>query len=163
MSPDPNSRRSRRVRDRLAAPVAASNVTVAAVCFRRRDHDLQFRLVRTGDGRRWTFPNGHPDLHETPLQTAVRAAGEQAGVTGVVVETPLTEYGYGRRTDDIATAFLVAVQSTAPYGGSGRHATWFDQAGSREQLAQGRDDERAGELQRVIQIAADQLQAGPGA
>jgi 8-oxo-dGTP pyrophosphatase MutT (NUDIX family) len=163
MSSDPTSRRSRRARDRLAAPVGGSKITVAAICFRRRDEDLQFRLVRTTDGRRWTFPKGHPNLDETPLQTAAREAAEQAGVTGVVDETPLTEYGYGRRTDDIATAFLLAVQSTAPYGGSGRQATWFDLAATRERLAEERHGELAGELQGVIEIAAHRLQDKPEA
>ena len=97
------------------------------------------------------------------MHTAGRQAAEQAGVSGVVVEPPLTDYVYGRRTDDIATAFLLAVQSTAPHGGSGRQPTWFDLAAAHERLAEGRDDERAAELQRVIQIAAHELQAGPGA
>ena len=162
MSRDPSGRRSRRARDRLAAPVGGSSVTIATVCFRRRDDDLQFRVVRTGDGERWTFPNGYPDFGETPAQTAARVAADQAGVTGVVLERPLTEYRYGRRGDDVATAFLLAVQSTAPYGGGGREATWFDLAATRERLAEGRDGERAGELQRVISLAAHQLQDGPG-
>jgi 8-oxo-dGTP pyrophosphatase MutT (NUDIX family) len=147
------------VRDRLAEPVGGPKLTVAAICFRRRDRDLQFRLVRTSDGERWTFPHGQPKLQETAPQTAAREAADDAGVTGVVGEQPLAEYRYGRRADDVATAFLLAVQSAAPYGAHGRNPTWFDSATTHEKLAEGRAGEQAQELQRVLQIAVDELQA----
>ncbi len=70
----------------------------------------------------------------------------------------MTEYRYGRRGDDLATAFLLAVQSAAPYGGSGRNPRWFDLPTPRQKLADGRDGEHARELQRVLQLAEHELQ-----
>lgn len=152
------SSRSRRARDRLSEPLAARPVAVA-VCFRRRERQLQFRLVRTADGERWTFPGGSADVSEALPQAALREASEKAGVIGVIVERPLTEFRYARRHDDIATAFLLAVQSTAPLGGAGRRPTWFDLATARERLAEGRSPEDAGELQRVLDAAEERLRA----
>ncbi|HEV2785926.1 MAG TPA: NUDIX domain-containing protein [Solirubrobacteraceae bacterium] len=151
------SSRSRSARDRLSEPVGGPKAVAVAVCFRRRDRQLQFRLVRTSDGERWTFPGGSLRLAEVPTQAAAREASEKAGVTGVIVEQPLTEFRYARRTDDVATAFLLAVQSTAPFGGEGRNPTWFDLQTSRERLAEGRKPAEAAELQRVIDVAEEQL------
>ena len=149
--------RSRRARDLLSEPVGTTRAVAAAVCFRRRDRQVQFRLVRTRDGERWTFPNGPHRPAETLLQAVARAAAERAGVIGVVVEEPLTEYRYARRDDDVATAFLLAVQSTAPTGDEGSRPTWFDVATTRDKLAENRDPDHARELQRVIEMAEQRL------
>lgn len=150
--------RSRRARDRLSDPVGGSRAIVAAVCFRRRAQELQFRLVRTRDGERWTFPNGAPQAHETPAQAAAREAADEAGVTGVVAEQPVTEYRHARRADDLAAAFLLAVQSSAPFAGAGREPTWFNLAATHEKLAENRDPDAARELQRVIEFAERELE-----
>lgn len=113
--------------------------------------------MRTRDGQRWTFPNGPRRPAETLVQAVAREAADKAGVIGVVVEQPLTEYRGARREDDLATAFLLAVQSTGPSGGTGSHATWFDLPTTRDKLAEGRDPDQARELQRVIEIAEQQL------
>ena len=151
------SSRSRRARDRLAEPVGGAKPVAVAVCFRRRDRRLQFRLVRSGDGARWTFPGGSLRLAETPTRAAAREASEKAGVIGVIVEQPLAEFRHGRRSDDVATAFLLAVQSTAPSGAEGRNPTWFDLEATRERLSEGRAPDEAAELQRVIDVAAERL------
>ncbi|MDP8968812.1 MAG: hypothetical protein M3N04_09450 [Actinomycetota bacterium] len=70
----------------------------------------------------------------------------------------MTEYRYGRRGDDLATAFLPAVQSVAPYGGSDGNPTWFDLPTARQKLADGRDGAHVRELQRVLQLAEHELQ-----
>ncbi len=150
--------RSRRARDRLSDPVSGPKPIAAAVCFRRREHNLQFRLVRTRDGERWTFPKGPLRLDETLAQAAAREAAEKAGVIGVVAEQPLTEYRHARRADDLAAAFLLAVQSAAPSDGGGYNATWFDPTTTRAKLAEGRDPGQARELQRVIEVAEHELQ-----
>lgn len=149
--------RARRARDRLAEPVGGPKLVAAAVCFRRRERDLQLRLVRTRDGERWTFPNGAPRGDEMLSQAVAREASEKAGVTGVVVETPLTEFRLGRRAEDVAVAFLLAVQSAAPAGGLGLDPTWFDLATTRERLAENRDPDAARELQRVIELVEAEL------
>lgn len=150
--------RSRRARDRLSEPVGGPKLIAAAVAFRRREGQLQFRLVRTQDGERWTFPNGPPHADELLPQAAAREAAEKAGVTGVVAERPLTEYRHARRADDIAAAFLLAVQSTAPSAPHGHNPTWFDLAATRAKLAEGRDPAEVQELQRVIELAEHELE-----
>lgn len=149
--------RSRRARDRLSEPVGGPRPVVAAVCFRRRDDQLLFRLVRTGDGERWTFPGGPLQGDETLPQAAAREADEKAGVTGVVAEQPLTEFRHARRSDDLAAAFLLAVQSTAPTVGEGRDPTWCDLATALEKLTEGREPADAQEFQRVIEVAETEL------
>lgn len=149
---------SRRARDRLSDPVSGPRPIAAAVCFRRREQQLQFRLIRTRDGARWTFPNGSAEAHETPPQAAAREAAEEAGVTGVIAEHPLTEYRHARRGDDVATAFLLAVQSSAPFAGAGRDPTWFNLEHTRAKLAENRDPAAAAELQRVIEVAERELE-----
>lgn len=149
--------RSRRARDRLSEPVGGPKLIASAVCFRRRGDQLLFRLVRTGDGERWTFPSGPLQGDETLPQAAARAADGKAGVTGVVAEQPLTEFRHARRSDDRAAAFLLAVQSTAPSVGEGRDPTWCDPETAREKLTEGRDPDHALEYQRVIEVAEQEL------
>ena len=118
---------------------------------------MQFRLVRTLDGARWTFPNGLPRAGESLPRAAAREAADKAGVTGVVAEQPFTEYRNGRRADDLAAAFLLAVQSTAPSVEHGHDPTWCDPATTREKLAEGRDASEQQELHRVIELAEYEL------
>ncbi len=148
---------ARRARDRLSEPVGGPKLIASAVCFRRRGDRLMFRLVRTRDGDRWTFPGGPPQGAETLSQAAAREADEKAGVTGVVVETPLTEFRHARRSDDLAAAFLLAVQSTAPSAGEGLEPTWCDLETARAKLIEGRAPGDAREFQRVIELAEDAL------
>ncbi|MGH2840169.1 MAG: NUDIX domain-containing protein [Solirubrobacteraceae bacterium] len=151
----PRGSRLRRARDRLNEPVGGSEAMAAAVCFRRREPRLEFRLVRTSDGERWTFPKERQRPGETLGQAAARAAADHAGVVGVVGDKPLTEYRYARRGDDLASTFLLAVQSVGP--SSDRQPTWFDLATAHEKLAEGRDAAQAREVQHVLQAAQDEL------
>ena len=130
----------------------------AAVCFRRRELGLQVRLVRTADGERWTFPKSLQKPDEAITETVAVAAAKQAGVVGVVADNQFTEFRYGRRTDDLAAAFLLAVQSVAPSGEPGRKPTWFDLPAAHQHLAEGRDPAHAQELQRVLQMVESELQ-----
>ncbi|HVF78240.1 MAG TPA: NUDIX domain-containing protein [Solirubrobacteraceae bacterium] len=154
----PSGSGSRRAGDRRSEPFGEPKPTAAAVCFRRRDGQVQVRLVRTRDGERWTFPNGPSRADETLPQAAAREAAERAGVTGVVSERPLTEYRLGRRSDDLAAAFLIAVQSIAPSVERGHDPTWCDLATARAKLAEGREPGPQHELQRVIELAEHELE-----
>lgn len=116
-----------------------------------------FRLVRAPDGERWTFPSAPQQDDETLPQAAARAADEQAGVTGVVIEQPLTEFRHDRRADDLAAAFLLAVQSTAPSAAGGHDPTWCDIETAREKIREGRAPSEAQEFQRVIEVAEAEL------
>jgi ADP-ribose pyrophosphatase YjhB (NUDIX family) len=51
---------------------------VAAVCYRRRGPEVEFLLVNTNGGNKWTFPKGSPDAHLSHSQAAEREAVEEA-------------------------------------------------------------------------------------
>lgn len=143
-------------RRRRDEPVEAG--LAAAVCFRRRDRHLQLRLVRRGDDERWGLPEGRPRARESLAEAAARRASEEAGVTGVVNETPLLEGVAAQSSDgDSATVFLLAVQSVAPPGEHAGDGAWFDLASARRKLAEGRDEAAAGELRRVLDAAELEL------
>ena len=42
---------------------------------------LQHRSIRTHEGGNWALPGGARDSHEDPVQTALREAGEEAGIS----------------------------------------------------------------------------------
>jgi 8-oxo-dGTP pyrophosphatase MutT (NUDIX family) len=57
-----------------------------AVVYRRGNDGIRVLLVRARKNPTdWIFPKGHLEEGETPAQTAVREAEEEAGVTGRVV------------------------------------------------------------------------------
>jgi phosphohistidine phosphatase len=66
----------------------------SAVPFRRFGERVEFCLITTSAGR-WGFPKGHIDPGETPEETALKEALEEAGLHGRIVGTPLLGY----RTD----------------------------------------------------------------
>src|SRR4029077_10223179 len=55
---------------------------VAAVCYRRRGQSIEFLLVNTNGGGKWTFPKGDPESSLSHRQAAEREAWEEAGVRG---------------------------------------------------------------------------------
>jgi phosphohistidine phosphatase len=66
----------------------------SAVPFRRFGERIEFCLITTSAGR-WGFPKGRIDPGETPEQTALKEALEEAGLHGRIVGAPLLGY----RTD----------------------------------------------------------------
>src|SRR5437879_12812989 len=63
-------------------PKFALPLQVAAVCYRRRGTELEFLLVNTNGGGKWTFPKGDPAPEMSHSQAAEREALEEAGVRG---------------------------------------------------------------------------------
>lgn len=90
-------------------------------------------------------------------ETATAAASRQAGVSGVVEDDPFTEFRYGRRKEDVAVAFLLAVQSVAPSGEPGRDPTWCDLPTAGLRMAEARADAEAQEMQRVLLLVEQEL------
>jgi len=137
---------------------------VAGVCYRRRDAAVEFLLVRTKRGDKWTFPKGHVEQGEAPPEAVAREAREEGGVTGVVEQHPLTRYVYpsgsdrgGERPVD---AYLLEVSSwTAPAGAEGRRdPAWFSPEDAKERLAEGgREPRYAEEHGRVVDAALAQI------
>src|SRR5271169_2973372 len=65
---------------------------VAAVCYRLRGDGIEFLLVRTRGGGRWTFPKGSAEPGLTHAQAAALEAFEEAGVHGRIEEAPFAQY-----------------------------------------------------------------------
>src|SRR4051812_21465779 len=68
---------------------------VAAVCYRIRDGEIEFLLVRTRAGR-WTFPKGRVEDDATRSAAAAREAFEEAGVHGRVDSLPFATYMHSK-------------------------------------------------------------------
>lgn len=66
----------------------------AAVPYRWRDGQLEFCLITSKQKQHWAFPKGVIDAGETPLETALKEAQEEAGLTGDIVSDPLGTYEY---------------------------------------------------------------------
>src|SRR5437660_12239365 len=57
---------------------------VAAVCYRHRGTTIEFLLVNTNGGNKWTFPKGSTDPRLSHSQAAEREAAEEAGAMGTI-------------------------------------------------------------------------------
>src|ERR1035441_4082761 len=71
-------------------------IHVAAVCYRLKDDEPEFLLVRTRSGR-WTFPKGGVDGDATNAEAAAREAYEEAGVKGRIEFHPFHWYFHSKR------------------------------------------------------------------
>jgi 8-oxo-dGTP pyrophosphatase MutT (NUDIX family) len=111
---------------------------------------LEFLLVRTTDGTRWTFPKGGRERDETLAEAAAREAIEEAGAAGRIGDEPVAEYRY--RTDTVM-AFVLEVDDTTLPAEPGRNPTWFGFEAARDKLAEGRDGDFGAEMGRVMLAA----------
>jgi len=138
----------------------------AAVCYRRCGAGVEFLLVRTKGGDRWTFPKGHVKTREEPHAAAVREACEEAGAHGWVDTTPVGRYRYPatrkkkRNEDDVVEAYLLKVQTQIPPDESFRTPTWCTPAQARKRLAKDRESKYVEEHARILTAALDALKAG---
>jgi 8-oxo-dGTP pyrophosphatase MutT (NUDIX family) len=137
-------RRVRRPRVAAAVPVR-----------RRAAGGLEFLLVRTSNGARWTFPKGGIDPGETPAAAAAREAREEAGVTGAVGSEALGVYRYApsRNGADDVTAFLLEVDRDGLSAEAGRDPTWCGLEAARSKLAEGREPGYGEAMERVLRAA----------
>ena len=136
---------------------AARRTTVAAaVPVRRREAGgLEFLLVRTSNGERWTFPKGTVERGESRSEAAEREAREEAGVTGRIGADPLGVYRYApsRRGFDDVTAFLLEVGRDGLRAEDGRDSTWLGFEATRSRLVQGRDPGYGEAMERILRAA----------
>ncbi|MEA2157184.1 MAG: hypothetical protein QOE11_3324 [Solirubrobacteraceae bacterium] len=137
---------------RRLARAAPRRQVVAAVPVRpRAGGGLEFLLVRTRSGSRWTFPKGGCERGETPGEAAAREAVEEAGASGRISPTALARYRYG---EDRVAAFLLEVTCDGARAEHGRDPTWFGFEAARRKLAEGRGGAFGEEMERVL-IAAE--------
>ena len=128
----------------------------AAVPVRRSDAGgLEFLLVRTSNGERWTFPKGRVERGESMAEAAAREACEEAGVTGTVGSEPLGVYRYGPSHDgfDEVTAFLLEARRDGLGAEPGREPTWLVRGAALDRLVQGRDDGYGDVMDRILRAA----------
>jgi 8-oxo-dGTP pyrophosphatase MutT (NUDIX family) len=136
------------------------------VCYRRSPAGVEFLLVRTRSRIGWTFPKGHVERGESPVEAAVREAKEEAGASGRVEPEPFTRYrlptwvGTGLPPSEVCVdAYLMEVQRLEPPGSAERRAEWFSPEVAAAKLAEGRTPGYAREHRRAVREALARLQA----
>ena len=138
---------------------------VAAVCYRRRGPEIEFLLVNTNGGNKWTFPKGSPAAHLSHSQAAEREAVEEAGATGTIeprhshlyIHSKGVFWQAGGVQEFVVKAFLMEVQQTRRPDETMRHPTWFSPEEAKRRLAKGREVKYARELEAVIDRALERL------
>jgi len=138
---------------------------VAAVCYRRRLSAVEFLLVNTNGGNKWTFPKGATEPNLSHSQAAEREAFEEAGAIGVIEPRHFHLYLHSKGVfwqpggvqEFVVKAFLLEVTRTQKSGEPMRNPTWFKADEARKILAKGREVKYAAELQTVIARALEQI------
>ena len=140
---------------------------VAAVCYRRRESALEFLLVNTNGGNKWTFPKGAPEPSLSHSQAAEQEALEEAGVRGHIEPRHFHLYIHSKGVfwkspgvrEFVVKAFLMEVEHLEESHEPMRNPTWFSPEDARKILAKGREVKYAREMQAVIDRALEQLNA----
>jgi len=126
---------------------------------------VEFLLVRTKGGSRWTFPKGHVEEGEQPWQAAEREALEEAGVRGRIGAEPFALYPHekhtsaGRRVELLVAAYLLEVESDSDTPEPWRHPTWCPPEQARQKLAEHRPPRYQQALSGVIAEACRKLES----
>jgi len=84
----------------------------SAVPYRKRDGRVEFCLITTSKKKRWGFPKGIIDPGETPEETALKEALEEAGLHGRLRGDPLGHYQY-RKWGTVLTVTCFLMEVTA--------------------------------------------------
>jgi 8-oxo-dGTP pyrophosphatase MutT (NUDIX family) len=139
---------------------------VAAVCFRRQAAAVEFLLVNTNGGNKWTFPKGSTDARLSHSQAAEREAAEEAGALGTIEPRHFHLYIHSKGVfwqpggvqEFVVKAFLMEVHEVRRADEPMRHPTWFSAEEAKRRLAKGREVKYAGEMEVVIDRALERLQ-----
>ena len=142
----------------LRRDTRSDTAVAAAVPVRRRKGEVQFLLVRTSHGDRWTFPKGRVERGEAMSEAAAREAREEAGVAGAVGSEPLGVYRYApsRNGSDDVTAFLLDVERDGLRAESGRDPVWLSRKAALGRLVQGRENGFGEAMSRILRAAERQ-------
>jgi 8-oxo-dGTP pyrophosphatase MutT (NUDIX family) len=148
-------------------PRFALPLQVAAVCYRRPRQTVEFLLVNTNGGSKWTFPKGAPEPSLSHSRAAEREAWEEAGVRGQIEPQHFHLYIHSKGVfwkppgvrEFVVKAFLLEVEQNGAATEPMRNPTWFTADEARKILAKGREVKYARELQAVIDRALDQISA----
>jgi 8-oxo-dGTP pyrophosphatase MutT (NUDIX family) len=140
---------------------------VAAICYRRTADSVEFLLVNTNGGAKWTFPKGAPERSMSHRQAAAREAFEEAGVRGEIEPRHFHLYLYSKGVfwkppgvrEFVVKAFLMEVQQTGHPHEPDRNPTWFLPENARKMLAKGREVKYVKEMQSVVDRALEEIGA----
>jgi 8-oxo-dGTP pyrophosphatase MutT (NUDIX family) len=146
-------------------PRFALPLQVAAVCYRRRESSIEFLLVNTNGGNKWTFPKGAPEPSLSHSQAAEREALEEAGVRGHIEPRHFHLYIHSKGVfwkqpgvrEFVVKAFLLEVEHTEESHEPMRNPTWYAPEEARKILAKGREVKYAREMQTVVDRAVEHL------
>ena len=147
----------------MDSPNKDTRERVAAVCYRQVATGIEFLLVRTTGGRRWTFPKGHVETNEQPSRAAEREAREEAGVDVVIDPVVLDRYRYrgssGPASDDLepVTAYLAKIAAIHEPDENWRTPTWFSPKQAVRALSKRRTAALAQEHQRIIELSLHRI------
>jgi 8-oxo-dGTP pyrophosphatase MutT (NUDIX family) len=143
---------------------------VAAVCYRVRDDEIEFLLVRTRGSGRWTFPKGSTEPGLTHAQAAALEAFEEAGVHGRIEEASFARYICRKRREArkssarseertlAVNAHLCQVLRLGKPKESNRDRTWFSVNDAKQCLREERDSCDGAQFARVVDKAAARIQ-----
>jgi 8-oxo-dGTP pyrophosphatase MutT (NUDIX family) len=138
---------------------------VAAVCFRRRNAAVEFLLVNTNGGNKWTFPKGSPEARLSHSQAAEREAAEEAGALGTIEPRHFHLYLHSKGVfwqpggveEFVVKAFLMEIHELRRPDEPMRHPTWFSPEEARHRLAKGREVKYVREMESVIDRALERI------
>jgi 8-oxo-dGTP pyrophosphatase MutT (NUDIX family) len=139
---------------------------VAAVCYRRRGTAIEFLLVNTNGGNKWTFPKGSTDPRLSHSQAAEREAAEEAGAIGTIEPRHFHLYIHSKGVfwqpggvqEFVVKAFLMEIHQMRKPDESNRRPTWFTPAEAKRRLAKGREVKYFHELEAVVDRALERIQ-----
>jgi 8-oxo-dGTP pyrophosphatase MutT (NUDIX family) len=142
---------------------------VAAVCFRKRGADVEFLLVNTNGGNKWTFPKGSTDSRLSHSQAAAREAAEEAGAYGTIEPRHFHLYIHSKGVfwqsggvqEFVVKAFLMEVHQVGKPDESNRRPIWVSPEEAKKRLAKGREVKYFRELEAVVDRALERIQFHP--
>jgi 8-oxo-dGTP pyrophosphatase MutT (NUDIX family) len=148
-------------------PRVALPLQVGAVCYRWQDGSVEFLLVNTNGGGKWTFPKGDPMPSLSHSQAAEQEAWEEAGVRGHIEPRHFHLYLHSKGVfwkppgirEYVIKAFLLEVEGTVKPPEALRNPTWFTAAEAKKMLAKGREVKYAREVQAVVDRAVEEIQS----
>jgi 8-oxo-dGTP pyrophosphatase MutT (NUDIX family) len=142
---------------------------VAAICYRKRGPAIEFLLVNTNGGNKWTFPKGSTESRLSHSQAAEREALEEAGAMGVIEPRHFHLYLHSKGVfwqpngvqEFVVKAFLMEVTGVRQPSEPDRNPTWFTPDEARKSLAKGREVKYSAEMRALVNRALEHIQAHP--
>jgi 8-oxo-dGTP pyrophosphatase MutT (NUDIX family) len=138
---------------------------VAAVCFRRRGTAVEFLLVNTNGGNKWTFPKGSTDARLSHSQAAEREAAEEAGALGTIEPRHFHLYIHSKGVfwqpggvqEFVVKAFLMEIHELRRPDELLRNPTWFSPEEASRRLSKGREVKYGRGMEAVVVRALERI------